>query len=258
MTMYVITHKEFHYNLPKGYQPVLVGANFNKNPLHYISDNTGENISNKNKSFCELTGLYWIWKNTNDSQVGISHYRRYFSKYDSRKKLDLAVLLTGSVKPIPPKDLDQMLADTEWIVAQPESGGKGTLGETFAHYHHKKDLDITRQVIQEKSPKLLTGFDKVMQQERGSFYNMFYTSREQLDKYCKWLFSILFEVEKRVDISQYDSYQQRLFGFLGERLLNVWLIGNNKKVSYLAEYQTDKMSRTYVWNLLINKIKNGN
>ena len=54
-------------------------------------------------------------------------------------------------------------------------------------------------------------------------FNMFVMKREDFDRYMKWLFDILFELEKRIDISNYDSYQKRVFGFLSERLWNIWL-----------------------------------
>ena len=76
-----------------------------------------------------------------------------------------------------------------------------------------------------------------------------------MNVYCEWLFKILFEVEKRTDISSYDSYQQRLYGFLGERLLNVWLRHRQAKVKYLAEYQTDQLNRAYAWEHVVNKIQ---
>lgn len=254
MTMYVITHKEFHYPLPQGYRPVLVGADFNANPAHYTTDNTGENISAKNKSYCELTGLYWMWKNTTDPTVGISHYRRYFSKYQTRKQLGLNVLLGGHARPATVEYLDGLLdTPTTWIVSQPENGGASTLGAAFAKHHYQRDMNTTRQVVKELYPEYLTGFDQVMASERGSFYNMFYTSRAQLNAYCEWLFKVLFAVEKRTDISSYDTYQQRLYGFLGERLLNVWLTATKASVKYLAEYQTNVMGRRFVLKQFIKK-----
>lgn len=255
MTMYVITHKKFNYPLPPNYKTLLVGANKNPNPDNYLADNTGDNISNKNKSFCELTGLYWIWKNTSDDLVGLSHYRRYFSKFHYRKYLDLSVLLRGRARPVSTVTLNQELSTADWIVSQPERSGDGTIGENFAKYHHVNDLKITRKVLQEKCPKFVEAFDQTMSMERGSFYNMFYTTRENLNNYCEWLFDILFEVEKRVDISSYDDYQQRLFGFLSERLLNVYLHAKHCKVAYHAVYQTDVMNRGYAWHQFIRKIK---
>ena len=65
---------------------------------------------------------------------------------------------------------------------------------------------------------------------------------------------ILFEVEKRVDISKYDSYQQRLFGFLGERLLNVWLVHRKPKIKYLATYNSDVVNRKWAAREIKHKI----
>ena len=74
MTVYVITHKPFRYadKLPSGYLPMMVGANSNANPDNYLADNTLENISDKNPYYCELTGLYWIWKNSASENVGLA------------------------------------------------------------------------------------------------------------------------------------------------------------------------------------------
>lgn len=255
MTMYVITHKEFNYQLPANYRVLLVGANQNINPGNYLADNTLNNISEKNKSFCELTGLYWMWKNTTDEYIGLSHYRRYFSKYPQRKSLDLHTLLTGKVTPVSVRLLNEELDNhADWIVSQPENSGAGSIYDSFAKYHHIKDLEITKQVLSEKYSDYIPAFDKVMSQQRSSFYNMFYTKRQQLDKYCSWLFDILFEVERRTDISTYDNYQQRLYGFLAERLLNVYLVGSNQRVAYRAVYNSDIMGRNFAWHALTEKL----
>lgn len=57
----IATHKL--YDMPQDdiYLPVHVGRE-GKEPLPYQPDNTGDNISDKNASYCELTGLYWAWK----------------------------------------------------------------------------------------------------------------------------------------------------------------------------------------------------
>lgn len=82
--IYQITHK-YCYKLPyqEGYIPMYVGATGNKNvPAGYMRDDVGDNISEKNNSYCELSGLYWIWKNCEADIVGLVHYRRYFGQYD--------------------------------------------------------------------------------------------------------------------------------------------------------------------------------
>lgn len=256
MVMYIITHKQFQApkHLSAGYQPLLVGADFNANPAGYPTDNTGANISAKNPSFCELTGLYWFWKNASDEHVGLSHYRRYFSSAPTHGKLYLQTMLTGGAQPIAVEKLDQLLAGCDWITSIPEIGGEGSLTDQFNYYHNPADLEVTRQVIEELSPDVLPAFDQVMGQPAAAYFNMFYTRREELNAYCEWLFKILFEIEKRTDISSYDQYQARLYGFLGERLLNVWLAYKQSRVKHLAVFQTDQLNRAYVWDKIKGKL----
>ena len=60
--------------------PVRCGAVYDKTDgCGIIGDNTGENISEKRMTFCELTTQYWAWKNVDADYYGFCHYRRYFS-----------------------------------------------------------------------------------------------------------------------------------------------------------------------------------
>lgn len=249
MTMYVITHKHFDYKkLPTDYRPLLVGANRNGNPDNFLTDNTGINISNKNVSFCEETGLYWFINNATDDHVGLSHYRRFFVDFRNRREMILNILLRGKVTPISVNNLDRLLQKYDWIVSQKEIGGPGTIWDQFALNHNIDDLKIAEQVIKDLTPEYLADFEQVIKKSnKDSFYNMFYTSRKEAEMYAEWLFKILFEVEKRTDISKYDSYQKRLYGFLAERLMNVWLHHRNANIKYLPVYETGKMDRKYAW-----------
>lgn len=245
MSMYVITHKHFNYQqLPTEYIPILVGADLNSNPDHFIADNTGDNISKKNPYYSELTGLYWIWKNRNDEGVGLSHYRRYFSKYSTYEKMFKAAIFT-KLEPVDVSSMDQYLNNYDWIVTTPKTVGNISLMEQFNECHNAQDMKITRNIVKSLYPEYVNDFDKVMSDNKASFFNMFYTSREELDAYCKWLFDILFEVEKQTDVSNYDNYQQRLYGFLSERLFNVWLSHRKASIKYLAEYNTQEINKIY-------------
>ncbi|MCW3763738.1 DUF4422 domain-containing protein [Weissella confusa] len=254
MTMYVITHKEFDYPISKSYVPLLVGANKNKNPRGYLADNTGENISNKNPNYSELTGLYWLWKNQSDRNIGISHYRRYFSKCTSNSMLYYRTLLSGAPIPINVSRLDNYLKAYDWVVPTPETVEEGSMEKHFIHCHNEKDLIVTRKVIEELYPEYISSFDNFMHGDKASFLNMFYTSKDQMDNYCEWLFKILFEVEKRVDITDYDPYQKRLFGFLSERLFNVWLEYNQPNIKYLATFNTDLIDRGWAARQIKHKV----
>lgn len=249
MTVYVITHKPFEYDLPDGYQPLLVGADFNPNPKNYLTDNTGDNISGLNKSFCELTGLYWMWKNAPDTDnIGLVHYRRYFGKHDLGGKKaalwHLKNMITHRVYPAPKSFLDNCLNDADLVVSHPDILGSKNIWDDYAAHHYIKDLETTRKVIKDLTPSYLLSFNTVMKGTSLSLYNMFYTSRSIMNRYCEWLFPILFEVEKRTDISNYDPYQYRLYGFLSERLFNVWIQQNKQfKVKYLTVFNTQNFEK---------------
>ena len=194
------------------YLPVEVGAALHAQPIPgFMPDNTGDNISEKNKNYCELTALYWAWKNLDADAVGLVHYRRYFAgrpfskqparEADFRKALDRAPIL------LPVKR-------HYWIE---------TNYSQYIHAHHTQDREITRAVLAERCPEYLSAYDRQMQKRSGHRFNMFVMRRDKLDAWCAWLFPVLFEVERRLDITDYDPYNARVFGFLAERLLDVWL-----------------------------------
>ena len=79
-----------------------------------------------------------------------------------------------------------------------------------------------------KSPTICpVGIEKVMSSTRGHRFNMFIMKRKLADEYCQWIFDILFELENRLDISNYSDYDKRVFGFISERLLDVWIQTNH-------------------------------
>lgn len=211
MKIYVITHKA--YSMPKDrmYHPLLVGAE-GKRLQGYLRDDEGDNISSKNKNYCELTGLYWIWKNTLSDYVGVTHYRRLFAE---GKK----ILSEESARKI--------LSRTDIILPKERNYYIESNYSHYAHAHHIEDLDETRRIISEKYPEYLEDFDKRMAMTRGHRFNMFVMKKTLADDYCTWLFDILFELEKRIDISDYSDYDKRVFGFISERLIDVWIDKNN-------------------------------
>lgn len=251
MSIYVITHKIFEKKFNDDNYCILhVGKNKNYEN-DYFRDNYGENISDKNYSFCELTGLYWIWKNINDDIVGLCHYRRYFCTNIQEflyNKFDiLPNVLSGKEIVDKLKEYDIILPKRIHMLTNVYS--------FYASSHNAKDMDVVRQVISEKTPKYLECFDNVMKSKYYYYANMFICKKEYLDDYCEWLFEILFEVERRIDISQYDDYQKRIFGFLSERLLQVWVIKNNLNIKEYPVFNTEakKISRMQIFNRRFRK-----
>ena len=248
MTIYIAYHKQYPFlTSDPAYQPLHVGKALSDNNLGLIGDNTGEHISEKNRSYSELTGLYWIWKNTNSEIVGLSHYRRFFLGAKPTLKMQFKKFfekLTGQSKRfgiyytsdistkkliIGEKEVSEILKEYDAIVPVARKI-KRTVWEQYSRRHIINDLETTRQIIAEIYPSYLSSFTKVMQKKEIFSCNMFVMKRHYFDAYMKWLFDILFELEKRTDISQYDSYQKRLYGFVSERLFDVWI--TEQKLKY--------------------------
>ena len=229
LTVLVITHKDYEFPNSACYLPIFVGGERTsaiKNE-EFHQDNSGINIAGKNSSFCELTGLYWAWKNgvfENNEYVGLVHYRRYFAgKALYLKKKQIAS----------ESELLTILEKYDVILPRKRNYFIESIYSHYQHAHHIKDLELTRAVITELQPEYLKSFDTVMQGRKLHLYNMFVMPSEKASEYCHWLFSILFELEKRIDVTQYDNYQKRVFGFIAERLFNVWILYNQLNVKYL-------------------------
>ena len=216
----VATHKPYWMPEDPLYLPLLVGAEGKEIDWQGEKDNTGENISRKNPHYCELTGLYWAWKNLNADILGLVHYRRYFSRRFGKKEERL--LDSGDVEvAIQGKDLLLPKKRHYWIE---------TNYSQYVHAHHAVDLERTREILQEKYPEYVPAFDRSMKKRCGHRFNMFIMRKDTLDEYCAWLFDILFELERRLDISEYNDVDRRVFGYVSERLLDVWLMRN--EISY--------------------------
>ena len=214
VTIIVAAHKAYPMPDDPMYLPVHVGAEGKLDDqghpldLGYVKDNEGDHISGKNYGFCELTGLYWAWKNLDVRFLGLVHYRRYFG---ARKRI------------LCYRELEPLLSSYSVFVPRKRRYYIESLYSHYAHTHYAEHLDITREIVKEKYPEYLNTYDKVLRQTGGYMFNMFIMRRDYLDGYCRWLFDILFELEKRVDSSSLSEFQARFFGRVSEILFNVWL-----------------------------------
>ena len=220
----VATHKKYQMPDDDIYIPVQVGAE-GKESLGYQNDNEGDNISFKNPYYCELTGLYWAWKNLNADYIGLSHYRRHFTnRKRTPKKEDkkFKVLLSK-------KEIEKILETTDIILAKKRNYYIENLYDHYKHTMYIEPLDETRKIIEEQCSEYLEEFDKLHKRTGAHMFNMFIMKKEYLDNYCDWMFKILFELEKRIDPKQYDSFHARYLGRISELLLDVWINTNNFK-----------------------------
>lgn len=211
INIYIIMHKVIDLKclqLDKCYKELLVGQSECSNKEIQL-DSTGENISNKNSNYCELTGLYWIWKNSDSDIVGLCHYRRFFISKKNKKILR-------------EKEISELLMNYDIILPE-KWKSMNTVYNIYKKNHNIDDLEKCKQIIEKYYPNYINSFNKIIYGREIHPLNMFICSKKLISEYCDWLFDILKKLETMVNLSDRDAYQKRLYGFLSERLLNVWV-----------------------------------
>ena len=219
--LYVISHSEEAIKEIRNdnvYTPLFVGRNGKEN-FGFASDDSFEgNISSKNKDYCELTGLYWMWKASDADVIGLCHYRRYFKGKNG--------------KLIEKEEIIDYLNNFDIIVPKRSDLIKGSYWETYEGHYLYNALEITRDILKELSPEYLETFESMLNQSSFSNYNMFIARKEVIDPYCEWVFPILEEVENRIDVEEYP----RVFGLISEAIFNVWIVYNKLNIKEVPIY----------------------
>lgn len=220
----IAAHKSYQMPEDPMYLPLHVGAEGKKDAdgndldLGYVKDNTGDNISILNPSFCELTGLYWAWKNLNAAYIGLAHYRRHFG-YKKSKDLFQSVLTYEQIKPY--------LGKVKVFTPNKRKYYIESLYDHYKHTHYIEQLDETRDIISKLYPDYIGSFDKVVKRTYGYMFNMMIMQKDLLDEYCQWLFNILFELKDRMEgnekMQNLSVFQSRFYGRISEIIFNVWL-----------------------------------
>ena len=239
----IATHKKYEMPSDEMYLPVHVGAE-GKQDLGYTKDNTGDNISLKNPYFCELTGLYWAWKNLNNDYIGLAHYRRHFTDKLFRSKNPSKNISNAVSK----SKVDKMFDSVDVILPKKRNYYIDNLYDHYKHTMYVEPLDETRRIIEEKYPEYLKEFDKLHKRTSAHMFNMFIMKKDILNGYCNWLFDILFELDKKIDDSKYDQFHARFYGRVSELLLDVYLNTNNIRYKELKVVDIENIN----W---FNKIK---
>lgn len=221
----IACHK--YVDVPKDdlYLPVFVGSK-GKEDIGFERDDSGNNISEKNAFYSELTGLYWAWKNLDSDFVGLCHYRRYFKKRKSK---------TGKDKDFFDKILTKEEAEvllSEYSVIVPNKR-KYYIESLYSHYSHTLDgshLDIAKEIIEKDYPQYLASVVEVYSRTWGYMWNMCILPNDLLNEYCEFLFPILFKMEEQIDTVNMSAFDKRLFGRVSEILFNAWLVYKSKDI----------------------------
>ena len=224
--IFICAHREVPLPQHSYFLPIQAGATLHEHIAGYQPDDEGENISAKNPHFCELTCHYWAWKNLkNVDIVGLNHYRRYFDfqkkwpQFSADKRFVSTQDFLSKEYKFP--DLEKLLQKYD-IILPIARHWRVSNTQQYGDYHIAKDWEMLRQIIKERSPQYIPAFEKTMDHSNKSVgYNMFITHWKHFEAYSEWLFDILFEVERRVPPID-DPIQSRIYGYMSERLINVF------------------------------------
>lgn len=217
----VAAHKAYRMPEDPMYLPLHVGKEGKALDLGFQGDNTGDHISQKNPTFCELTGIYWAWKNLSCDYIGLAHYRRHFCGKKQKDKWN-SILSTA--------EAEALLQATDVVLPKRRNYYIETVYNQYIHAHPAEPLDLALRLAAKHGQTYEKAVESMKKRTWTHIYNMFLMKKDIFDDYCQWLFPILFEVERKIDISSYSQYDKRVFGFLSERLLDIYLEANG--ISY--------------------------
>ena len=244
----VCAHKPDRCLSHEPYMPIQVGKAISAVDLGFAGDDTGDNISNKNRSFCELTAHYWAWKNLGEADyVGLSHYRRYFDFVECAGNVHIVRTEEFFAEEHPVPDMDNVFECCDVILSKPRVQSR----------NRSEDIDTVREIISQKYPDYLAAFDKVFFDNNALVrFNMFVMRRKDFDAYSEWLFGVLFEAERQIEVPS-DPVQGRIFGYISERLLLVYTLHHKMRINYKAVYMVDdrlkpKRKWSYAMHCVIN------
>lgn len=210
----IAAHKKYQMPTDEMYLPVHLGA-AGKESIGYQRDDEGDNISNLNPCFCELTGMYWAWKNLDSDYIGLAHYRRHFSSNLYSDDIWQNVLKK--------KDIEADLGKIKVFVPSKRRYWIETLYSHYEHTHHIYQLDETRKIVEEQCPEYIESFDRACKRRWGYMFNMTIMEKGLFNQYCSWLFDILFELRKRLGEDGLSPFHSRYYGRVSEIIFNVWL-----------------------------------
>lgn len=237
------------------------GAVFDKRTnIDMQGDHTGNNISCKRQSFNELTVHYWAWKNVDADYYGLCHYRRFFSFSKSRLpgtdtwgQVHCARFTGKSLKKygITTDSMENEILNCDVIV--PEKVELKNIGyrsnmdalKNLKNAYNMQDVNILWEVIQEKYPEYYADAMEYMHQSESWLYNCFIMKKAVFLDYSKWLFDILFEFEKRINMQAYSMHMLREPAHLAERLLGIYVYHLKKHTNcVIHEKQLVKIDNT--------------
>lgn len=237
LKIFISCHKPSFVPAADIFVPVQAGSELSsKQFAGMLHDNEGCNISDRNKTYCELTVQYWAWKNAKADYYGFFHYRRYLSfqnayPVDERGRIRENYPLPYEEIPDIKDDMTRLGYTKEHILNVVEQydvvsiireRSNFTAYEQYCQFHFQQDLDRMLEILKDMYPQYVQSADKYMCSKEIYFMNMYIMKRNVFFEYMEWLFPLLEEYERRADFSGYSEAEQRATAYLAERLFGIY------------------------------------
>jgi hypothetical protein len=234
MKILIAAHKKYKVPTSNIYLPVQVGATLADISLQgFAPDDSGTNISALNPYYNELTALYWAKYNLVDEDViGLVHYRRYFGKRRSHDILDI----------LSEDDIYSALDKFDVILPKQRNYFIENQERHYLNAHENAPYFAMVDVIAEYYPEYLSALEKTAKSTKAHLFNMSIMKQADFQAYTDFLFGVLGKVSERVELAAYTGHDQRALGFLGERLMDVWVSTNQKSFKEFPVVSLEKVN----------------
>lgn len=232
--MYVVTHKKLHeffvQNLPPYYKIIHAGRAGSED-LGFLGDDTGDNISDLNPYINEITALYWMWKNTSHTIIGLNHYRRFFVSNPNGGDIYEKILTEDAAKKIL-EDYDIGVWHYDFDLPL------GLSRMMNGRENFEISVQIIRKYLLRLYPDYIEAFEFTLSTDVYFACNMFFARRYVMDAYCSWLFSFFIDATEEIietcHLKEEVGNHKRLAGYFCEMMLNVWLVKNRLRVKRMG------------------------
>lgn len=234
LTIFVMFYKDkYHVPQKEIYVPLQCGSKDNPK-ICDLGDETGKNISEHNKYWSEITGLYWARFNYAPLEyVGLCSYRRFFN-FKFNPLLPVKIYSKDLAKKVDVYDVPNLKSIfSEFDIVLPKYFTyKDCIKNVLYSTYVKEDMDLLFDTVREISPNIHWAINKFLGSNKMYGHNMFILPKNDYIEYCDWVFDILEKFRSKTNPDNYPIKHIRLYGYAHEILLNIYVISNNLKIAH--------------------------
>ncbi len=200
---------DFHPELNPYEKQIQAGAALTDNVIAETRDDTGDNISRKNRMYCEMTAVYWIWRNTDHDWIGIEHYRRHLLVKPEMLKENV-----DAIMPLP-------------YICYPHEMAQ------FLRFTTENVLNALFRALEDLHPHEYEDYYKILYGKYQYTYDLVCARRYVFDNYCRWFFEITEYMEENMSEEVPELIETRAFSYVAEVLTNLYFMYHQRNLRIL-------------------------